>query len=97
MNLIASELKDSGNVSVKFTSIGGHCILMAQRSGYPTLKDYYLKFSDERLTATISDTYYINRDSLDDGNIILAVFNVDYDQQGVSNFEIAILGKSLFT
>lgn len=70
---------------------------MAQRSGYPTLKDYYLKFSDERLTATISDTYYINRNSLEDGNVILAVFNVDYDQQGVSNFEIAILGKSLFT
>jgi len=92
VNLVRSQLTDSGDVSIKFSARSGHSILMAQQSGYPTLTDSYVKFSDENLNATSSSIYYINGSLLENGNVILGVFNVDYQHQGISDFEIIILG-----
>lgn len=94
INLLRSELSSSGNVSVKFSYEGGHPILLAQQSDYPTLTNYYVKFSDETLQATASSTYQIDKRSLAEGNLILAVFNVDYQAHGESAYEIVILGKA---
>ena len=94
INLLRSELSSSGNISIKFSYEGGHPILLAQQSNYPTLTNYYVKFSDETLQATASSTYQIDKQSLAEGNVILAVFNVDYQGHGESAFEIIILGKA---
>lgn len=94
VNLLRSQLTDPGDVSIKFSSSSGHSILMAQQSGYPTLTNFYVKFSDENLNATSSNTYHINRTSLENGNVILGVFNVDYQHRGISDFEIVILGEN---
>lgn len=93
VNLVRSQLTDPGDVSIKFSARSGHSILMAQQSGYPTLTNFYVKFSDENLNATSSNTYHINGSLLENGNVILGVFNVDYQHQGISDFEIVILGE----
>lgn len=76
------------DVSISFRSFSGHPILLAQQSRFPTLKDFHLKFSNSTLGATPSDIYRISGNSL-----ILGVFNVDYMNRGVSQFEIALIGE----
>lgn len=93
-SILPNDVAPSNNFSVKFLHDGGHPILLAKQGGYPTLTDYYLKFTDSSLEATASNVYQVDRDSLSDGNLILAVFNVDYRVQGELQFEIVILGKS---
>ena len=84
------------NVSVKFVHTGGHGILLAKQNGYPTLTDNHLKFTDTSLNATASDTYDVDTDSLADGELILALFNVDYPVQGDLQFELLIIGRVNF-
>lgn len=82
------QMSEDIDVSISFRSDSGHPILLAQQNRFPTLKDYHLKFSNSTLGATPSDVYRINGNSL-----ILGVFNVDYMDRGVSNFEISVIGE----
>lgn len=77
-------------VDVEFNCSSGHPILIAQQDQLPTLKDFYLRFSNATLGATQSGTYRINATSR---RLVLGVFNVDYATQGVSEFSIAIVGE----
>ncbi|XP_024401275.1 uncharacterized protein [Physcomitrium patens] len=90
INMTINQVSDDRNVSVYFSSTG-HSILLAQQSRYPTLKDFYFKFTNSTLDATPSGTYEVSGDSLR-GGLILAVFNIDYKHRGVSEFEIVLLG-----
>jgi hypothetical protein len=91
-----SDVPNMKNVSVKFVHTGGHGILLAKQNGYPTLTDNHLKFTDTSLNATASDTYDVDTDSLADGELILALFNVDYPVQGDLQFELLIIGRVNF-
>ncbi len=94
ITLNKSEIRTSGiNISVQFNYNGGNPILLAQQSQFPTLTDYDLKFSNGNLSATAASTYEISDDLLAGGNVILAVFNVDYHRRGEAEFEILILGE----
>ncbi|CAM6060271.1 unnamed protein product [Sphagnum tenellum] len=95
ITLNKSEIHISGiNISVQFNYNGGNPILLAQQSQFPTLTDYDLKFSNGNLSATAASTYEISDDLLAGGNVILAVFNVDYHRRGEAEFEILILGAT---
>ncbi|KAG0602873.1 hypothetical protein M758_10G048100 [Ceratodon purpureus] len=87
INMSIDQMSEDIDVSISFRSDSGHPILLAQQNRFPTLKDYHLKFSNSTLGATPSDVYRINGNSL-----ILGVFNVDYMDRGVSNFEISVIG-----
>lgn len=69
------ELFENGVVDVEFNCSSGHPILIAQQDRVPTLKDFYLRFSNATLGATQSGTYRINATSR---RLVLGVFNVDY-------------------
>ncbi|XP_024385263.1 uncharacterized protein [Physcomitrium patens] len=92
INMTVNQLTDNEDILVQFSSSTGHPILLAQKDRFPTLKDFSLKFSNSTLGATPSDTYHISKSSLNSGELLLGVFNIDYSYRGISDFQIVVSG-----
>lgn len=93
--MTVNQLTDNEDILVQFSSSTGHPILLAQKDRFPTLKDFSLKFSNSTLGATPSDTYHISKSSLNSGELLLGVFNIDYSYRGISDFQIVVSGEYL--